>query len=453
MQFPRDFLWGVASSAYQVEGAATADGRGPSVWDTFCKTPGAVRDGHTGEAACDHYHRFREDVKLIADMGVKAYRFSVSWSRVFPGGDGAINDKGLSFYSRLVDTLLDAGIQPWLTLFHWDYPQALQDRGGWLNASSPQWFAAYSAAVARALGDRVGHWMTINEPQIFIGHGHRDGTHAPGLKLSTADRLKASCNVLLAHGLSAAAIREHAPRPVQVGWAVCGRADYPATNSPQDIEAARLAFNSVTADDAWSNTFWADPACLGRFPADALALFKGSMPVLTDADLRTMSPPLDFYGVNIYSGSRWKMGPEGKPQLVPQRPGHPQTAFGWPVTPECMEWAIRFLHERYKLPVYITENGLACTDWVDLNGRVIDAQRIDFTRRYLASVGKAAADGLCKGYFHWSILDNFEWAEGYRMRFGLVHVDFDTLVRTPKASAAWYSKVARSGSIDHSLTL
>jgi beta-glucosidase len=449
MQFPSDFLWGVASSSYQIEGAHEQDGRGPSVWDTFCRTPGKVRDGHVGDIACDHYNKFAQDVKLMADMGVKAYRFSISWSRIFPEGTGKVNEAGLAFYSRLVDALLSHGIQPWATLFHWDYPEALFQKGGWLNAESPAWFANYAATVTHSLSDRVQHWMTINEPQIFIGHGHGDGAHAPGLKLSMPERLRASHNTLLAHGHGVTAIREHAKRPVKVGWAVCGRADHPATNDPRDIEAARKAFNSVTKHDSWSNTFWADPVCLGRYPDDARKLFGSDLPPHNDAEMKIISQPIDFYGVNIYSGDQWRAGANGEPVLVPNRPGHAQTAFGWPVTPNCMEWAIRFIHERYKLPVYITENGLACMDWVDVNGKVQDPQRIDFTRRYLESVGRAAKDGLCKGYFHWSVLDNFEWAEGYRMRFGLVHVDFDTLVRTPKASAHWYSKVMKTGSLAH----
>ncbi len=443
--FPSDFLWGVASSAYQIEGAANIDGRGPSVWDVFCQTPGAVREGHTGQVACDHYHRFREDVRMMADMGVRAYRFSISWSRVMPGGEGAVNQKGLAFYGELVDALLAAGIEPWATLFHWDLPQALQDKGGWLSPQSPGWFASYAKVVSSALSDRVSRWMTINEPQIYIGHGHGEGTHAPGLKLSMGDRLLASHRTLLAHGRGVEVIRESARKPVKVGWAVCGRADHPASDSKADIDAARTAFGSVKRRDSWSNTFWADPVCLGRYPEDAVRLFGADMPSTTDSEMRTISAPLDFYGVNIYNGDRWRAGADGNPELVPHRPGHPQTAFGWPVTPECMEWAVRFLHERYRLPVYITENGLACMDWVGLDGRVDDPQRVDFTRRYLGSLSKAAADGLCKGYFHWSILDNFEWAEGYRMRFGLVHVDFDTLVRTPKTSARWYSELIRSG--------
>jgi beta-glucosidase len=449
MQFPSDFLWGVASSSYQIEGAHEQDGRGPSVWDTFCRTPGKVRDGHVGDVACDHYNRFAEDVKLMADMGVKAYRFSLSWSRIFPEGTGKVNEAGLAFYGRLVDALLARGIQPWATLFHWDYPEALFQKGGWLNPQSPAWFAEYAATVTRSLSDRVQHWMTINEPQIFIGHGHGDGAHAPGLKLSMPERLRASHHTLLAHGHGVTAIRENAKRPVKVGWAVCGRADHPATSDPRDIEAARKAFSSVTKHDSWSNSFWADPVCLGRYPDDARKLFGADLPPHNDAEMKIVSQPIDFYGVNIYSGDQWRAGPDGEPVLVPNRPGHAQTAFGWPVTPNCMEWAIRFIHERYKLPVYITENGLACMDWVDVHGKVQDPQRIDFTRRYLESVGRAAKDGLCKGYFHWSVLDNFEWAEGYRMRFGLIHVDFDTLVRTPKASAHWYAKVMKTGSLAH----
>lgn len=447
--FPVDFAWGAASSSYQIEGAADADGKGLSVWDTFCREPGKVWEGHTGEVACDHYHRYREDVALMAAMGLKAYRFSISWPRVLPQGTGAVNEAGLDFYDRLVDALLKAGIEPWVTLFHWDYPTALYHQGGWLNPKSADWFAEYSRAVVRRLGNRVKHWITFNEPQCFVGVGHEIGRHAPGLKLSRAETLLAAHHVLLAHGKAVQVIRAECAGPVQVGWAPVGVVTQPETERPEDVEAARQVMFSAANPMGWSvhwnTTWWADPLLKGAYPEDGLRYFGADAPRFTAAEMQTMAQPIDFFGANIYNGQTYRAGADGKPEKVDQPPGFPIHLLEWKVTPGALYWGPRFLYERYGLPIVITENGASCHDWVSLDGKVHDAQRIDFTARYLRELARAMADGVdVRGYMHWSILDNFEWAEGYKHRMGLIHVDFTTQVRTLKESAKWYAEVIRT---------
>ncbi len=445
MPFPTDFTWGAASSAYQVEGAANTDGRGPSIWDAFCRVPGATFRGHTGDVACDHYHRFRDDVGLMKSIGLQAYRFSISWSRVIPGGTGSPNEKGLAFYDALVDELLAAGIVPWVTLFHWDLPLALQHRGGWLNRDIAGWFGDYTRLVVDRLSDRVTRWITINEPQIFVPFGHGDGTHAPGTKLPMADRLLAGHHALMAHGRAVSVIRERAKRPPMVGWAPIGRARIPATEAPEDLAAAREATLGVLHKDFWNNTWFADPVCLGRYPEDGLRLFGADAPTERPGDMEQIRQPLDFYGLNIYDAELYRRGADGAPERVDFPVGHPQTAIRWFIAPEALRWGPQFLYERYKVPIVITENGLSNVDWVGLDGRVDDPQRIDYTRRYLLALERAIDDGTdIRGYFHWSIMDNFEWQEGYKERFGLVHVDYATQRRTLKESAHWYRGVIQS---------
>lgn len=442
--FKNDFVWGAGSSSYQVEGAWDADGKGPSIWDTFCRKDGAIVRAQRGDIACDHYNRYAQDVGIMAEIGLKAYRFSIAWPRVLPEGTGRVNKPGLDFYDKLTDALLDRGIDPWVTLFHWDYPLALQHRGGWLNPDSVRWFAEFAAVVVDRLSDRVRHWITINEPQIFIGLGHFLGTHAPGLTLQTRDWLLAGHHALMAHGAAVQVIRARAKTPSVVGWAPCGRADYPASTDVADIEAARRRMFSVHSKDAWNNSWWADPVCLGHYPEDGLRLFAQDAPNFTQADMDLIRQPIDFYGVNIYSGVPWKASAAG-PVEVPLTDGSPQTGLRWTIMPDCLYWGPKFIHDRYKLPVVITENGMANNDWVDLDGRVQDPQRIDYTRRHLIALANAARDGTdIRGYFHWSIMDNFEWAEGAQPRFGLVHIDYQTQKRTPKSSAYWYSEVIRT---------
>lgn len=450
-RFPSGFVWGVATAAYQIEGGATAEGRGRSVWDAFCDRPGAVVGGHRGDTACDHHRRFLEDVALMKSLGVRAYRFSIAWPRVMPGGDGPVNAAGLDFYSRLVDALLDAGIEPWATLFHWDYPEPLFQRGGWLHPDSPKWFEAYATACARALGDRVNAWFTINEPQIFIGHGHHLGRHAPGQRLARPEIAAAAHRVLHAHGLASRALRaQDAKARVGMASADSHALTLPASESPADIARARAAtFATVDADDWMFNTAWYnDPIFFGRYPDDALPHAEPGLPTGWERDLDTIRSAPDFYGTNTYNAQpqavRDRPAPVGGVWAV-LPPGWPQTAIQWPVTPEALRWGPRFLHERYRVPVYVSENGLACTDWRHTDGRVHDEARVDFLRRHLVELRRGMEDGAdVRGYFHWSLLDNFEWAEGYQMRFGLVHVNYQTGQRTPKASFGEYRGIIAS---------
>ncbi len=451
MGFPDQFLWGAATSSYQIEGGIEADGAGPTIFEPFCRRPGAVFGGHSGAVACDHYHRWREDIALMREIGLRAYRFSISWPRVMPEGAGKVNERGLAFYSDLVDGLLAAGIQPWVTLFHWDLPLALQHQGGFLNREIADGFAEYTRVVVDRLSDRVQHWFTINEPQVFIKFGYGDGTIAPGLKLGLGEQLAAAHHALLCHGRAVQVIRERAKKPSVVGWAPIGRTDFPEVETPANIEAARRGMMDIVEPNLWNNTWFGDPVVFGRYPDDGLKLYAvaggGGRPPVRPGDLETINQKIDFYGVNIYDGRMVRMqGPgEGKPVVVDFPPGHPQTAFRWFITPPALRWGPRLIHERYRLPVYITENGMSNNDWVMADGCVHDPQRIDYTRSYLLELRRAIADGAdIRGYFHWSLMDNFEWAAGYRERFGLIHVDFTTLKRTLKDSARWYRGVIGS---------
>ncbi len=443
MGMPQGFVWGVASASYQVEGGATAGGRSPSVWDEFSDTPGKVFDGHTGLVACDSYNKPGEDAALIAGLGAKGYRLSIAWPRVIPQGTSPVNAEGLAYYDRLVDALLAKGVDPWVTLFHWDMPANLYHRGGWLNRDSADWFADYTKAVVERLSDRVTNWFTLNEPQIFLGLGHNEGTHAPGLKLSRKDVLRATHHALLAHGKSAQVIRAVAKKAPRVGCAPVGNLKSPASNSPADVEAARTATFSVPAQGwTFNYTWYCDPMLRGHYPEDGLKLFGKDAPVATEADMKTIHQPMDFFGVNIYSSEIVKAGADGKPEQVKRGPGFPITMFRWPVQPDALYWGPRFLQERYKLPVVITENGLASMDWVHSDGKVHDQGRIDFLTRYLVELRRAIADGVdVRGYFQWSIMDNFEWGEGYALRFGLVYLDYQTGERIPKDSYHWYKSV------------
>lgn len=451
MSFDKRFVWGAAAASYQIEGAAGIDGKGESVWDDFCRQPGKVRFGHDGRVACDHYHRYGEDVSLMAQMGLQAYRMSISWPRVIPEGVGTINKAGLAFYDRLVDELLAKQIQPWVTLFHWDYPLALYRRGGWLNPDSPKWFADYTAQVVDALSDRVSHWMTLNEPQCFIGLGHQVGEHAPGLKLGLRDCLLAAHHTLLAHGQAVQVIRARSKQPSQIGAAPVGIIKFPDNpHSADDVAAARAATFGVRNKDLWNNCWWTDPMLLGRYPEDGLALFGADAPTYTDDEMALIAQPLDFYGVNIYHGERVRAVANANGfEIVTPPAGRPATTMEWDVSPEALYWGPRFLHERYGLPIVVTENGMANPDWIQADGAVHDPQRIDFVTRYLRQLKLAAHDGVpVQGYFYWSIMDNFEWALGYDRRFGLIYVDYQSGQRLLKDSARWYGDVIRSNG-DH----
>lgn len=445
--FPRGFVWGAGTSACQVEGAAEADGKGLSIWDVNCLRPGTVWRGQTGQVACDHYRRYREDVALMKRMGLQAYRFSVSWPRVRPDGTGAVNARGLDFYSRLVDELLAAGIAPWVTLFHWDLPHELYCRGGWLNADSPDWLADYTRTVVEALSDRVGHWITINEPQAYAGMW-LPGDRLKGDK-SMAQVLRAGHNILLGHGRAVQAIRAAAKGPSAIGWAPAGSIRTPATERESDVEAARRATFGVDGREWRNNSWWMDPVFLGRYPEEGLAAYGASVPAVRTGDMETISQPLDFCGINIYTAEVVRAGDDGRPEAVPWADGSPMTAMDWDVNPACLYWGPRFMFERYRRPVVITENGMANVDWVACDGKVHDPQRIDYLTTHLRELARAIGDRIeVAGYFHWSLLDNFEWGSGYRKRFGLVHVDYPTQRRTLKDSADWYSRlIATNGGI------
>lgn len=455
MPFPDRFVWGVASAAYQVEGAHDADGKAPSVWDQFAHTPGKIKHRDTGDHACNSYHRSAHDAELIGDLGA-AYRFSVSWPRVLPtgeGGDPAVNKPGLDYYDRLVDQLLEHGVTPYPTLFHWDLPLALHRKGGWLNRDIAQHFADYARILAERLGDRVKHWMTFNEPSVFMGHGYRTGIHAPGLKLPRPDLLAGAHHVLLAHGLAVRALREAGP-DFSVGWAPTFWPGVPATNTPEDIQAARDATFWVDpeSDGADTAAWWTDAAHRGDYPDPARRAWTDAreMPDIRPGDMELIATPVDFLGVNTYSGFPQRHADNSRgfePTHFPT--GFPRTAFDWAVVPEALYWGPKFLAERYNLPIYITENGLASTDWVHADGAVHDPARIDYLHRHLAALKYAVDDGVdVRAYFQWSVLDNFEWGEGYGKRFGLVYVDFLSAERLPKDSYHWYKRVIETNGSD-----
>jgi len=449
MQFPKGFIWGAATAAYQIEGAAYEDGKGLSVWDEFCRQQGRVFDMHSGDVACDHYHRFEEDIKLMKALGYPNYRLSVSWPRIFPDGKGAVAQKGLDFYSKLIDTLLENGIEPYVTLFHWDYPAALQRLGGWLNPESPDWFEHYTEQVVKLSGGRVKNYLTFNEPQCFIGLAFEQTAHAPGIPMAQKDIVLMLHNVMKAHGKAAQCIRRLCPE-AKIGYAPTSMPVCPATDDPADIEAARNAYFAVAQNDiSWSTAWLSDPIMLGHYPEDGLRLWGQYLPKGFEKDCEQMAQPLDYYCQNIYHGTKVKSNGNGGCTEVKRNPGFPRTAIDWPVTPEALYWGPRFLYERYKTPIIITENGLSCCDLVSLDGKVHDPNRIDFLHRYLQQLAKACEDGVdVKGYFQWSFMDNFEWARGYNERFGLVYVDYTTQQRIPKDSAYWYGKLIASNGAD-----
>jgi beta-glucosidase len=443
--FPPEFLWGAATAAYQIEGAASQDGRGPSTWDVFSRRPHAVFEGHTGEVACDHYHRYPEDIALMRELRLQAYRFSVSWSRVLPEGHGRANPAGLAFYDRLVDGLLEAGIQPFCTLFHWDLPQALQQRGGFLNRDVADWFADYAALLGQRLGDRVKLWVTHNEPQCFIGFGLGSGQHAPGLKLDLGDMLVAAHNTLRAHGKALRALRSTVP-DARIGYVLAAHVARPASPSRADLEAARAGTFAVRDSTFTNNTWWTDPVVFGQYPEDGLRLFGREMPTFPSADWEDVKQPPNFLGLNIYRAETVRAGADGEPETLPVPPGYPRSGVDWqPMTPDALYYGPRFFHERYGLPLWITENGLSTRDQVFLDGKVHDPQRIDYMHRNLLELRRAMRDGVrMEGYLAWSLLDNFEWADGYKQRFGMIYVDYQSLRRVPKDSFYWYKGVIAS---------
>ncbi|GAA3124288.1 GH1 family beta-glucosidase [Planomonospora alba] len=425
------FLWGAATASYQIEGAVAEDGRGPSIWDVFSHEPGRVAGGHTGDTACDHYHRWPEDVALLAGLGVGSYRFSIAWPRVQPAGTGPANPAGLDFYDRLTDALLAEGIVPAATLFHWDLPQPLQDAGGWLSRDTAFRFADYTALAADRLADRIPMWITLNEPFVHMAYGYATGVHAPGLALLTG-ALPAAHHQLLGHGLAVAALRERGVRQVLI-TNNCTPV-WPASGDPADLAAA-------DAYDVLHNRLFNDPVLLGTYPD--LSAYGTALDCVRDGDLDLISAPLDGLGVNYYNPTRIAAPAAGDLLPFADVPitGYPRTAFGWPVVPDGLHELLTGLAARYGEalpPVYVTENGCSQPDEVGPGGVVDDTARIAYLDGHIAAVERAVADGVdVRGYYVWSLLDNFEWAEGYHQRFGLVHVDFATQRRTPKASYHW----------------
>ncbi len=437
-QLPPGFLFGTSTASYQIEGASEEDGKGPSIWDTFTAEPGRIKDGSTGAVACDHYHRHVEDVALMKELGAGGYRFSISWPRVQPDGRGPVNAKGLDFYDRLVDELVAAGIEPMATLFHWDLPQALQDSdgeggGGWESRETAELFAEYAAVCAERLGDRVGKWVPVNEPNVVTMLGHGIGQHAPGRTLGFG-ALPVAHHLNLAHGLATQALRAHGAR--WVGTATNHAPIRPMSQDQADVDAADLF------DTLWNRIF-AEPMLLGTCPAG----FDELMGV-RDGDLATVCQPLDFYGFNYYNPMGVAAAPEGAEIPFEQHElgGYPTTDFGWPIVPDGLREVIGLLRERYPdiPPIYVTENGCSYGTGPDVTGVVDDQSRIDYLDAHLRAVADAIGDGAdVRGYYCWSLMDNFEWAEGYTQRFGLVHVDYETLVRTPKRSFQWYAGLVR----------
>ena len=446
IELPHRFELGVATAAYQIEGAAGEDGRGPSIWDTFSHSPGRVVDGDTGDIACDHYHRYPQDVRLMGDLGVDSYRLSVAWPRIQPEGQGVANLAGLAFYDRLVDALLEQGIAPAVTLYHWDLPQALEEVGGWRNRDTAQRFAEYAALVHEHLGDRVQRWITLNEPWCSSFLGYATGWHAPGAQEGEG-ALAAAHHLLLGHGLAVAALCADPREGQQVGITLNLQPVSAATNSAQDIAASERALLR-------SNLLFTDPVLEGRYPDLARETYAGftDFGFLRDGDLATIAAPLDFLGVNYYFPSKVRAAPYaqddpalrtaddlGTQEVID--PDEELTAMGWPVEPAGLTRLLKWLRDTYPTlpPIYITENGRACDDVLDADGQVDDPDRVRYLDGHLRAVVDAIVAGVdVRGYYCWSLMDNFEWAEGYSKRFGLVHIDYATQHRTPKASFGWF---------------
>jgi len=441
MSFPKEFIWGTASAAYQIEGAVAEDGRGQTVWDVFSHTEGKTYEGHNGDIACDSYHRFEEDLAALLALGVKHYRFGIGWTRIFPDGR-TLNECGFAYYDKVVDLLLKNGITPWITLFHWDTPQALEEAGGWQNRETAELLAQFSGVVADHFRGRVSRYFTLNEPQCFVGLGYEAGWHAPGKALRGTQLLACWHNAMLAHGMMVKAVRKADPS-AKIGLASCGLVCIPQSEVIADIEAARAAtftFGVHPEFSLFSQNAFLDPALLGHYPDHP---FFRQMDIPAE-DLDIIHQPIDFIGLNFYNASVVRAGDSG-PENVPFHRGYPRTAMRWPVTPSMMYYGTKFIYERYQLPIYITENGLSCNDKIYLDGKVHDPDRIDFLNRYLLEYRRAGENGAdIRGYFHWSLTDNFEWSNGYEERCGLFYVDYESLKRYPKDSAFWYRSVVES---------
>ncbi len=440
VQFPKDFRWGAATAAYQIEGAWNEDGKGESIWDRRSHTPGKVLNGDTGDVACDHYHRFPEDVDLMRSLNLNAYRFSISWPRILPEGRGKVNGKGIGFYDRLLDLLLDAGIEPFVTLYHWDLPQLLQDRyGGWLGRDTADAFAEYAAVVMDAFADRVKYWMTINEPICAAKYAYGGGTNAPGYREKSLG-LIASHNILLAHGKAVEVVRSYKGARVGIVINVTPVHPYRSSNAA-DRKAAKFI-------DGKNNRWFLDPVLKGSYPSDIVKHYGNMMPRFPEGDLKIISRRIDFMGLNYYTRVVVKATDDVEPEVV--RPAGRYTEMGWEVYPDGLFECLQRLSKEYGVRnIYVTENGAAYPDRLR-RGKVEDPERIDYIREHLLAVHKALEKGIgVKGYFVWSLMDNFEWSHGYSKRFGIVYVDYPTQQRVVKESGRWYSTVAASGTLEY----
>ena len=438
-QFPTGFVWGVATAAAQIEGASYDDGKGESVWDRFATLPGKIKNGETPEVSCDHYHRYLADFDLLKVLGIPNYRLSIAWPRVFPAGDGAINTPGLDFYSRLIDALVARDITPWVTLFHWDLPQALEDRGGWLVRQTVDAFGLYADLMVEHLGDRVTHWFTVNEIPCFIGNGYGNGYFAPGRRVAPRDLNQAYHHALLAHGRGVEAVRSLGATGSQVGLVhnFLPAPPIPVIETEADIRAARAEYERT-------NGQLMGPVFLGRYPESFLRDAGPDAPRVEPGDMERIALPADFLGLNVYAGNFVRAGLDNQPEVLPFPKGYPEGGLHWlKITPQAMYWSVRLAAEVFGVKsFYMTESGATFDDEVNPAGEVIDLHRREYLRSHLLEVHRAVSEGYdVRGYFLWSLLDNFEWAEGYDKRFGIVHVAFDTQKRTPKLSSRWYREV------------
>ncbi len=437
IQFPHNFIWGAATASYQIEGAWNEDGKGESIWDRFSHTPGKIAEGHTGDIACDHYHRWREDIALMRQLGLKAYRFSVSWPRVLPAGFGRVNLPGLDFYDRLTDALLAANIEPFITLHHWDYPQALYEQGGWTRRDNLAYFADYASIMVKRLGDRIRRWATFNEPGVIAWDGYVSGEHAPGEQDLKKAR-QVTHNLMVAHGLAVQAIRATNPN-LEVGIVLSQWGVDPASSDPADVAAANHVWNS-------GETAFLHPIFTGHYHPEMIDAMQGDLPEIKPGDMALISQKLDFLGINSYSRSVIS-AQEGRLSPIP---GSEYTEMDWEVCAPAFRRVLVKMNNDYHLPpIYITENGAAFKDVVSPDGKIHDERRLDYLRQYFTQVRLAMQDGVdVRGYFVWSLLDNFEWGHGFTKRFGLIRVDYDTLKRTIKDSGEWYSRVIAANAVE-----
>ena len=437
VKFPKSFVFGAATAAYQIEGGRRDGGKGDSIWDKFCEMPGKIDRGETGDVACDHYHRMKEDVALMKEMHLESYRFSVAWTRIIPDGDGEVNPEGVKFYSDLIDELLKAGIKPLLTVYHWDLPQALQDKGGWTNPDSVKWFVRYAETLFRAYGDRVKDFITFNEPFVFTDFGYVTGTFPPGIKGDYRSKLLAGHHVLMSHGEAVRSFRKMVPDG-RIGITLDYAYNVPATDSAEDVAAA------ARANEFWAGWYF-EPIVLGHYPKTARKWFeeRGLMPVIGKDDEKLIAEPIDFLGINNYfcnyvaaDDSNLREGTK------PVHKSFQKSDMGWDITEDGFYRMLKYFQSVLKVPLLITENGISLNDIVTVDGTVEDPDRIDYMKRYLSALSRAISEGLdCRGYYYWSLMDNMEWAAGYKPRFGLIYVDYPTQTRMLKRSAKWYREL------------